>query len=90
MELQGISRIESGKTKYTPSPVDITKVADAVLDITKGFLINRNLTFDIHRAKLDKPYVMADAVRIREVLVNILGNAVKFTPDGGTIWFQTE
>ena len=85
-----ISRIESGKTKYTPSPVDITKVTDAVLDITKGFLINRNLTFDIHRAKLDKPYVMADAVRIREVLVNILGNAVKFTPDGGTIWFQTE
>lgn len=32
---------------------------------------------------LKEPYVLADAVRIREVLVNILGNAVKFTNDGG-------
>ena len=85
-----ISRIESGKTKVTPAPVDITKVTDAVLDITNGFLLNRDLTFTVHRAKLDSPYVLADAVRIREVLVNILSNAVKFTNDGGSIRFETD
>ena len=85
-----ISRIESGKTKYTPVPVDITKVIDAVLDITNGFLIDRSLSFTVHRAKLKTPYVLADAVRIREVLVNILSNAVKFTPDGGSICFETD
>ena len=85
-----ISRIESGKTKYTPSPVDITRVTDAVLDITNGFLLNRDLTFTVRRAKLETPYVLADAVRIREVLVNILGNAVKFTNDGGNVRFETD
>ncbi|MDO4517435.1 MAG: transporter substrate-binding domain-containing protein [Bacillota bacterium] len=85
-----ISRIESGKTQYTPAPVDITTVTDAVLDITNGFLIDRDINFLVHRAKLKNPYVLADAVRIREVLVNILGNAVKFTGDGGTIRFETD
>ena len=60
-----ISRIESGKTKYTPVPVDITKVTDAVLDIINGFLINRNLTLTVSRAKLKTPYVLADPTRIR-------------------------
>ena len=83
-----ISRIESGKTQFTPAPVDITTVADMVMDITYGFLSNRNITFHVRREKPENPYVLADAVRIREVLVNILGNAVKFTDDGGSITFE--
>ena len=85
-----ISRIESGKIRYTPAPVDITTVTDAVLDITNGFLIHRDLRFLVRRAKLPNPWVLADAVRIREVLVNILSNAVKFTGDGGTIRFDAD
>ena len=34
---------------------------------------------------MENPYVMTEPVRIREILVNILNNAVKFTNDGGTI-----
>ena len=83
-----ISRIESGKIKFAPIPIDITEVADTVLSITQGFLTNRNVEFRSDLAVLEKPYVLADAVRIREVLVNILGNAVKFTDDGGTIVFE--
>ena len=83
-----ISRIESGKIKFVPNPIDITEVADTVLSITQGFLTNRNVEFRSDLAVLEKPYVLADAVRIREVLVNILGNAVKFTGDGGTIVFE--
>ena len=48
-----------------------------------------NITFHTHLAEPKTPYVLADAVRIREVLVNILGNAVKFTGDGGAITFES-
>ncbi|MGN0626089.1 MAG: ATP-binding protein [Oscillospiraceae bacterium] len=83
-----ISRIESGKIKFAPIPVDITSVANTVLGITQGFLSDRNLIFHTNLEVPKTPYMLADAVRIREVLVNILGNAVKFTGDGGTITFE--
>ena len=82
-----ISRIESGKIKYAPTPVDITEVSDSVLTIMDGYLSNRNINFETQMAEPQTRYVLTDAVRVREVLVNILGNAVKFTPDGGTITY---
>ena len=84
-----ISRIESGKVKFAPIPVDIRTVADTVLGIMQGFLHDRSIEFRTNLAIPETPYVLADAVRIREVLVNILGNAVKFTEDGGSIEFDT-
>lgn len=84
-----ISRIESGKVKFVPIPVDIRTVADTVLGIMQGFLHDRSIEFRTNLAMPETPYVLADAVRIREVLVNILGNAVKFTEDGGSIEFDT-
>ncbi|MGN0276040.1 MAG: ATP-binding protein, partial [Hominisplanchenecus sp.] len=83
-----ISRIESGKIKFAPIPADISEVANTVLSIMYGFLYNRNISFHTNLAVPESPYVLADTVRIREVLVNILSNAVKFTEDGGTIDFE--
>ena len=85
-----ISRIESGKIKLNLVPVDITGVTDEVINITQGFIISRDLKLEIKRAEIKNPYVLADVTRIREVLVNILSNAVKFTDDGGTITFETD
>lgn len=83
-----ISRIESGKIQFLPVPVDITEVANTVVNVTYGFLSNRNITFQCNLEEPKTRYVLADAVRVREILVNILGNAVKFTNDGGTITFD--
>ena len=82
-----ISRIESGKTQYEPTPVDIAEVSDSVLTIVYGYLSNRNITFKTDLGEPLTRYVLTDAVRVREVLVNILGNAVKFTNDGGTVTY---
>jgi signal transduction histidine kinase len=79
------SRIESGKVTISPEPVDMNQLTDNVQAIMNGLLYNRDLQFEVHRENLKNPYVLADVVRIREVLVNLLGNAVKFTKDGGAI-----
>lgn len=84
-----ISRIESGKIEIKPVPVSITEVIDTVVAVAHGFMENRNIELVINRNCPSNPYVMADALRIRDVLINILSNAVKFTKDGGKITFTT-
>lgn len=83
-----ISRIESGKIKFAPSPVNIEEVTESVLTIMYGYLTNRDLNFVTDFEELRTKYVLTDALRVKEILVNILGNAVKFTEDGGTIRFK--
>lgn len=85
-----ISRIESGKIKYEPVPCDITEITDTVLAVAHGFLQGRNIEFAVTRGTPTAKYVYADELRIREVLINILSNAIKFTKDGGTIRFEVE
>ena len=83
-----LARVESGKVKCNPVPADLKSITDSALDITKGFLTNRNISFKIQREEAKIPNVLVDPVRLRDVLVNMLSNAVKFTPDGGTITFE--
>ena len=82
-----ISRIESGKLEYKPVRVDLRDMINTVLSIARGYTESRDLNFYVSREELKTPYVMADELRIREVLLNIISNAVKFTKDGGTISF---
>ena len=83
-----LTHIESGKVKYNPVPADVKNITDSALDIIKGFLTNRDINFKIQCEDAKIPNVLADPARLRDVLVNILSNAVKYTPDGGTITFE--
>ena len=84
-----ISRIESGKITCDPKPVDLRVVIDDVLAIARGNLEGRRLQL-VENRHAPYPYVMADALRLREIILNLLSNAIKFTPDGGTITFSTD
>lgn len=84
-----MSRIESGKAEILCEPTDLRVIADNCYSIVQGQLEGRNLTFVKNCEGLEHPQVLADVLHIRQVLINILGNAVKFTPDGGTVTFET-
>ena len=85
-----ISRIESGKMTANPTRTNLPAMLDEVVDIAQGFVANRKLELKVNRAKVAIPDVLVDEIRVREVLINVLGNAVKYTKDGGTITFSTE
>lgn len=83
-ELLELSQIESGEAPFTLHPVDPAAVcADALRRIQ--MLAQRNgLTLE-NRCPADLPQVSADSSRIEQAMMNLLHNAVKFTPSGGSI-----
>lgn len=87
-DILDMSHIESKKLEIAHRPMNILSLADGCLSITEGQLINRNLKIITEFDDFKHPFVLGDELHLRQALVNILGNAVKFTPDGGKITFR--
>lgn len=80
-----ISRIESGQTKLEESECcidDIIKEADIII---REQAQEKQQSFVVDTFYVKNHYVVCDKLRIKEILVNLLGNSVKFTPAGGSI-----
>ncbi len=81
------SRLASGKARLVREVMDVRSVADRSIQAVQPAIELRRQHLLITRC--DYPlWLNADALRIEQVLVNLLNNAVKFTPEGGCIWFQ--
>jgi signal transduction histidine kinase/ActR/RegA family two-component response regulator len=85
-----MSRIESGKVNISHEPMDIRTMVDNCYSIIGGQILSREITFQKEFKNIKHPHVLGDELHIRQILINILGNAVKFTPDGGTISFRVQ
>jgi CheY-like chemotaxis protein len=85
-----MSRIESGKVVIAHEQMDIRTLIDNCSSIIGGQILSRQLTFKKEFEQLKHPHVFGDELHMRQILINILGNAVKFTPDGGTITFRVK
>jgi len=84
-DMLNVSRIESGRLTLDIKPTDIVKLADAVYQemLPKAQESGINLVFEKPKEAL--PKVKADQERIEEVLVNLIGNSLKFTPKAGKV-----
>ena len=82
-----MSKIESGSMKLLNNPFDLRVLLQACCDIIEGQIIERKLTFTKQIGPFWHPYLVGSELHVRQVLINILSNAVKYTPDGGTIRF---
>jgi CheY-like chemotaxis protein len=85
-----MSRIESGRVDIAQKPLNIRTLIDNCTSIIEGQLITRKLNFSVDMKPLEHPALLGDELRLRQIFINILGNAVKFTPDGGKIIFRVE
>jgi signal transduction histidine kinase len=85
-----MSSIESGKVVIVHEPLDIRLLLNNCTSIIDGQLVSRNLEFIRKFEDFKHPYVFGDELHLRQVFINILGNAIKFTPDGGRIEFRAK
>ena len=83
-----MSRIESGNVTIDESEVNILELIDSLRSLVEGDAKAKgvNLVFDVHG--IEHSTVVTDRLRLNQVFINILSNAVKFTPEGGTITFS--
>lgn len=80
-----MSRIESGRVVLEQKPVHLPTLVQDVQDIIQSNVTAKGLSFAVDLAGLRDEDVMADPLRLQRILLNILSNAVKFTPSGGSI-----
>lgn len=85
-----ISCIENGKMEVNNQPIDIKNILNKCTAIIEGHLQNRNIKFITEFDSFKYPYFIGDEMHLLQILINILGNAVKFTPDGGEIHFKVK
>jgi len=82
-----LSKIESGNMEFNIAPVDLPKLIKGVYDMVSHRVSAKGLTFDLFMQDGLPKGIKTDATKLRQVLINLLGNAVKFTHEG-TITLQ--
>jgi PAS domain S-box-containing protein len=88
-EILDISRIETGDRELNDSIVDLQKLSEKCLDILGGKIQSADLTLDIDIPE-DTPNILGEELAIKQMLMNILSNAIKFTANKGNITISAE
>ena len=88
-DLLDVSRITRGKLRLKSAPLDIADTVKRAIESSRPLIEKRG-----HRLHLELPseplMVHGDSMRLTQVVLNLLNNAAKYTPEGGDIWVATE
>ncbi len=84
-----MSKIEAGKITFNPKQVDYIQLLDDIRSTFKGKAKAKNLAFKVTSTSDIPRYLQIDAVKLRQILLNLLSNALKFT-QAGEICFHTQ
>ncbi len=82
-DILDLSKIEAGKITLEPQAFDLPGLLTDIREMFRSSVDSKNLTFDLGIEPDTARFAMADANKLRQILINLLGNAVKFTKQGG-------
>ena len=84
-DILDISKVESGKLKLCPLTFSIVETVENLVNISQPMIKEKNLVFSFHVNQMEKEYLYADQLRLNQIYINILSNAVKYTEPGGRV-----
>ena len=84
-DLLKLSQIEAGKLNADFQPVDLKLLVDSGVEAARGAAANKNLTITPSKLASNLPRVRGDANLLRDILRNLLDNAIQYTPSGGRV-----
>ena len=79
-----MARIESGKAVLKEEPGDLCVLMQTLSDVFEPSVQQKKLTCTYH-TDVEHPYIVSDRTKVREILLNVISNAIKYTPEGGHI-----
>ena len=80
-----MSRIENGRMELEFVPVDLCAVFEGMRELFSEQMKEKNIDFSVHTKQIEDRYVWCDRKNLNRVLLNLLSNACKFTPEGGSV-----
>ena len=83
-----MSKIESGQMHLTMDPMELHEFVESILAIMRPQIAAHDQTLDVSVENITQETVCCDSVRLNQVLLNLLGNATKYTPAGGSIYLK--
>ena len=84
-EVLDLAKIEAGRMELHLASTDLAELLEQVRSTTRPLAARKSIGFSAECDPAIRPFPM-DAARIRQVLLNLVGNALKFTPEGGQVW----
>ena len=89
-EVLDMARIESGRISLAEEDFSLPELVDNLLTLTKPAIDEHHHQLEVHIEHIEHEAVCGDSLRIQQVFVNLMSNAVKYTPDGGNITLTIE
>ena len=84
-DILDISKVESGKLKLSPLTFSIVETVENLVNISQPMVKEKNIEFSFHINQIEKEYLYADQLRLNQIYINILSNAIKYTEPGGRV-----
>ena len=84
-DILDISKVESGKLNLSPVTFSIVECAENLVNISQPMVKEKNIDFNFRVSRFEHEYLYADQLRINQIFINILSNAVKYTEPGGRV-----
>ena len=84
-DILDISKVESGKLNLVPQTFSLVETVENLVNLSQPMIKEKNINFNFRVSKLEKEFLYADQLRLNQIYINILSNAIKYTEPGGKV-----